>query len=613
MSVNSGTKRARAFGYSVDGNRMYAHLASSADQLAVVWGENGVVVASPKSGPGGTYSLDVVRFPSDFNLGAAIEMRRRGQLGLPPTSEQTLLLTVVSDYSERTRILALDGERLAFGDDELAEWLVHAEQQMFAGTDNHPIFETSLEETACAIGRLPNGQVAMTEVPRPQVDNARERMRSLAGPAAKRTNLIVETPVRCVARYFLTAVREGDAALHGGRDKEVTAFLLIGRGGFSFGLWSPRSGLFHEYSFIAPKDLESKTAASKDDGGKLEAYIRRAFEQMIMQLSPERLEQLQLDTYSQIVWASDSSLAERIAPIADEYAAKSGLTLFPIAVPVDEAVAGGLLFGSFGFGDEQPSGARKMPPMNLARDLLVMSDTEQLERRQQELADAAKRKNRAVFTILAAPVMAAALLLAYTANLVRENIALAYREYAADARTQELKPALDRRKSYETNLQWYQEFVTQVSELRKQQPVGIGMLYQLDANYPLTLDPAFYVSELKLDPKGAMEMRGLARNKDAIAAFLKSLEFAGGAESGSRLFANLAYEVQEGTPMQAVAGRPPMPGMTGSTLTGSAIAPGVISWSMKGSYLPLAKLAPPEPKPGTPPAQQTVAAAPPAK
>lgn len=108
-------------------------------------------------------------------------------------------------------------------------------------------------------------------------------------------------------------------------------------------------------------------------------------------------------------------------------------------------------------------------------------------------------------------------------------------------------------------------------------------------------------------------MRGLARNKDAIAAFLKSLEFAGGAESGSRLFANLAYEVQEGTPMQAVAGRPPMPGMTGSTLTGSAIAPGVISWSMKGSYLPLAKLAPPEPKPGTPPAQQTVAAAPPAK
>jgi hypothetical protein len=616
MKGNFGTKRQRSLGYSVDGNRMFAHLSSSSDQLAVVWsGEGGVVVASPQRGAGGTYSLDVVRFPSDFNLGAAVEMRRRGQLGLPPLSDQTLVSTVVSDFSERTRILALDGERLSFGDDELAEWLVTAEQNMVIGTDNHPIFETALEDTASAIGRLPNGQVAMTEVPRFQVELARDRMRPFVGAATRQPNLIVETPVRCAARYFLTALREGDATLHGGKEKEVTAFLLISRGGFSFGLWSPLTGLFHEYSFIAPKDLDtaatrSKQPAGKADGGKVEAYIRRAFEQLIMQLSPERIEQLQLENYSQIVWAAELGMAEQIAPVAAEYAEKSGLTLFQIPVPVDEAVAGGLLFGSFSFGDSEPEGARRMPPVNLARDLMVQADTEQSERRQQELAVAAKRKSRAVFTILAAPVIAAALLCAYAANLARENIALAFRESSADARTEELKPALDRRRSYEANLQWYQEFVTQVSGLRKQQPVGIGLLYQLDSNYPLTLDPAFYVSDLKLDPKGAMEMRGLARNKDAIAAFLKSLEFAGGAESGSRLFANLAYEVQEGSPIQAAAGRPPLPAMSGSTLTGSAVAPGVISWSMKGSFLPLAQLAPAEPpKPGAPP-QQTAAAPP---
>lgn len=601
MKANLGTRRQRSFGYTVDGNRAFAHLAPSSDQLAVVWsGEGGVVVASPQRGAGGTYSLDVVRFPSDFNLGAAVEMRRRGQLGLPPTSQQTLFSTVVSDYSERTRILALDGERLAFSDDELSEWLVNAERQMTHGTDNHPIFETALEDTACAVGRLPNGQVAMTEVPRQHVELARDRMRAFVGNAAQQPNLIVETPVRCAARYFLTALREGDATLHGGKEREVTAFLLINRGGFSFGLWSPVTGLFDEYSFIAPKDLDPADKAKRGSKAaatdKIDAYIRRAFDQLFLQLSPERLEQLQLENYSQVVWAAESGLAEQIEPIAHEYSEKSGLLHFRVPVPVDEAVAGGLLFGSFSFGDSEPAGARRLPPVNLARDLLVISDTEQYERRQQEMAQAAKRKARAVFTILAAPVMAAALLLAFTADLVRENIALAWRESNADARTQELKPALDRRRSYEANLQWYQEFVTQVSGLRKQQPVGIGMLYQLDSNYPLTLDPAFYVSDLKLDPKGSMEMKGLARNKDAIAAFLKSLEFAGGAESGSRLFANLAYEVQEGVSIQASPNaRPGMPSMAGSTLPSSSIAPGVISWSMRGSFVPMAQFAPPDP------------------
>ena len=161
---NFGTAEKRA-GFRADGIGYFFEKATSVDQLALVWGGmEGVVAASPHRDSSGNASLDVVRFPSDFNLGAALEMRRRNQLGLPPMSGETLFSTVVPDFSERTRILALDGERLALDDDRLAEWLVNAEQQLLHGTDNHPIFETSLEDTACSISRLPNGQVAMTDV-----------------------------------------------------------------------------------------------------------------------------------------------------------------------------------------------------------------------------------------------------------------------------------------------------------------------------------------------------------------------------------------------------------------------------------------------------------------
>jgi hypothetical protein len=620
MRGNFATGQQRSAGFRAEGNRAYADLASSIDQIAVVWsGTEGVVVASPQRGAGGTMSVDVVRFPSDFNLGAAVEMRRRNQLGLPAISDRTLFSTVVPDFSERTRILHLDGERLALDEDYLHAWLVNAEQQMLLGTDNHPIFETSLEDTACSIDRLPNGQVAMTEVPRQHVANLKDRIRPFAGPAAAaQLNLIVETPVRCAARYFLSGMREGEAVRRPGKETEVTAFLLIRKAGFSLGLWSPRTGLFDEYSFLAPKDLgqngagtadaAKKRAAAKQEGvqsQRFDAYIRQAFDQLYLQLSPERLEQLDLTSYAQAVWACDVGLAEQIAPVANEYSEKSGLDMVQVTVPADEAVAAGLLFGSFGFGEPEAAGARIVPTVNLARDLLVLADTEAGEQRRLGAIEAAKRRNRAIFTILAAPTVALALLFAYTANLVREQVTLAIRESRADAHTQELKPALDRRRSYEANLQWYQEFVKQVSGLRKQQPVGIGLLYQLDSNYPVTIDPSFYVSEMRMSPKGDLEIKGLARNKDAIASFLKALEFAGGSESGSRLFSNLTYEVQEGAPAQAnVAGRPGAPAITGSTLTSSNVAPGVIAWSLRGNYLPVAGLVPPDPAakpPGQPP------------
>jgi Tfp pilus assembly protein PilN len=626
-----------------------ANLASSPDQIAVFWNNSGeLIAASPaSSGVQGSFDMDVTRLPTDFDLAAALNMRREKNLGVPLLTAQTLYLTVVPSFNERTRILALDGGTLALSDDELTEWLIEAERNVILGTDNHPIFETALQDTACSISRLPNGLVSMTEVPRQFVQAARDKIRQLTGnPAAANLNVVVETPLRCAARYFLTALPEGGSALRPEKEAEVTTFLIITKAGFNYGLWSPSAGLFSEYGFLSPTgvnqqsggfyknrgvsfekgevrivDSEAQTMATEAEPGEqnLEAYIRSAFDQLFLQLSPEKLEQLQLSAYSQVVWATEIGLSETVSAIAQEYAARTGLDFFQIKVPVDEAIAGGLLFGSFNFGDETVAGAEILPPVNMARDLLVLADTEEVEQRRLEEVILQKRRNRAILTLVAMPVIVLAALLAIAADIVRSNLLLSWRDARADARAAELIPALDRRKAYETNLQWYQEFIKQVSFLRRQQPVGTGMLYELNPSYPFNTDPSFYVSELKLLPTGGVEIKGLARNKDAVTSFLRSLEFSGGAQSGTKLFSNLTYEVQEGVAQQTAATQPSLPSMAGSNLGGAKPAPGIIAWSIKGNYLPVAEFLPPDPaknpankpgaptQPNVPPAQQNPA------
>ena len=155
----------------------------SHDQLSVMWMNTGAVTAAWPTIRGGSnaWEIDVEHFGSDYNLGQQIDLRRGVQTGALAISEQTNFLTQIPEFSERTRILALAGDQLALSDDDLARWLIGAEQQVLVGTDNHPLFETSLDDTACVVRRLPNGLVAMTEVPRAHVLAARERLRTILG------------------------------------------------------------------------------------------------------------------------------------------------------------------------------------------------------------------------------------------------------------------------------------------------------------------------------------------------------------------------------------------------------------------------------------------------
>ena len=313
--------------------------------------------------------------------------------------------------------------------------------------------------------------------------------------------------------------------------------------------------------------------------------------------------------YSQIVWTAEPGIDDLVAPIATDYARKTGLEVLKINIPTDEAIASGLLFGSFNFGDPNFNADQIVPQINLARDLLAEADTGAINRQNIEQLMGQKRHNRAVFSLLAAPIMALAILLGLVANIVRAQAWLAIRDARAEIKTAELKPALDRRKSYEASLKWYQEFIGQVSRLRKQQPVSIGLQHELDSRYPIDVDPSFYVSDLKLLVNGTVEIKGLAKNKDAVTAFLKALEFAGGATSGTKLFGNLTYEVQEGMPLPA-PGQQNLP-TAGRTNLVSNLAPGVVAWNIKGNYLPMADFIPPDPNkkpaPVVPPANANTA------
>src|SRR5688572_22498780 len=387
-------RQTETFGFGAEFDLDASEKAHSPDQLALVWTENGEVIAATPIADGkqGTFGMDLMRFPSEYDLGASINLHRARKLGLPTLSPGTRYLTVIADHSERTQILSLDDERRAFEDVVLLEWLVNAERQVLLGTDGHPVFETSLEDTACSIRRLPNGQISMTEVPRHAVDALSMRLGGLAGGyRSTDVSVCVETPLRCAARYFLNVMPEGAQTLRPDKSSDATAFLLMNSSGYSFGLWSPKAGLFSENAFLAP-DVISANAKRKGrevsyqrpesevntDARTTEKYIRKAFDQLLLHMSPEKLESLQLSNYSQIIWGAESGLAQSIAPIAAEFATRTGLTYAGLSVSADEAIAGGLLLGSYSFNSQSVLGAENVPPVNLARDLLFLANTEEI-------------------------------------------------------------------------------------------------------------------------------------------------------------------------------------------------------------------------------------------
>jgi hypothetical protein len=584
----------------------------SPDQVAMVWFRHGgVVVASPTASDSpGTYDLDLTKIPSDFDIGATVSMRRSTELGLSPLSENTQFVTVLPDFAERTQVMALDAVTRSLDDESLITWLIEAERKYVNGTDEHPLFETPLEETACSVLRLPDNNIALTEAPREFLNDVRSQIESFTGIRSEDIKLTVETPSRAALRYFLAATVEGEKVLDPDHITEVMAMIIIARTGFSFALWNPRAGLFSEYGFPAPAELKSdelawnalfnfeasETNANVDEQqilklrNELDLYIRQAFDQLLLQLSPETAGKLGMSSFARVVWATDKDLDGMVSEVADDYAKYSGTEFMPIGVSAEEAIASGLLLGSFSFGAETVGGAEILPQVDLARDLAVLADKEELERLRVEQQLLERRRKRAAMALLAPPVFVLALILGFALNNIGSQVMLGMRESAADARALEMKPALERRTEYEAKIESYREFIQLVGELRKQQPVAMRLLFQLNDRYPLDVDPGFFVGQLEIDEKGQTKMRGLARNQEAVTRFLKSLEGARDEADGQLLFESLTYSVRE----TGASGTNPALDRTfaQSNSMFRNTAPGVIEWDMSAVYLPVKKSLP---------------------
>src|SRR5437868_8272987 len=127
MRSTFGPRNEAGYGFGVEFDPDFANVAASPDQLSAVWNSLGeVVTASPRPGSlPGSVAIDVERYTSDFDLAKAVNAKRTRDLKLPALSNFTNYLTATSDYSERTRILALDGERLSLDDEDLLEWLIN--------------------------------------------------------------------------------------------------------------------------------------------------------------------------------------------------------------------------------------------------------------------------------------------------------------------------------------------------------------------------------------------------------------------------------------------------------------------------------------------------------
>jgi hypothetical protein len=582
----------------------------SPDQVAIVWfGHGDVVVASPTASDSpGSYDLDLTKVPTEFNLGATISMRRSTELGVPSLSEKTRFVTVLPDFTERTRVMALEPMTRSLDDEALISWLIEAERKYVNGTDDYPLFETPLEETVYSVLRLPDNNIALTESPRKTLVEVRAQIESFTGIREGDIDLVVETPSRAALRYYLSATVEGGKLLEAEHIAEVTAVIVMGRTGFSFGLWNPRAGLFTEYGFPAPAELQSdriawnalfnfdatETNANVDEQqilklrNEVDLYLRQAFDQLLLQLSPETAGELGMSSFGRVVWATEPDLDGMVSEIAADYQSYSGIEFMPIGVSADEAMASGLLLGSFSFGADSVEAAEVIPVVDLARDLAVLADKEELERLRVEQQLIERRRKRAALALSAPPVIVLALIIGFALDTVRSHVMFGFRESAADAKAAELKPALDRRVEYERKIDGYREFIQLVGELRKQQPLTMKLLFQLNDRFPLDVDPGFFVGQLEIDEKGQTKMRGLARNPEAVTRFLKSLESAKDETDGELLFEGLTYSVRETGAL--------VPGLERSTSQGSPIfrntAPGIIEWDMSATYLPVKKSLP---------------------
>ena len=532
-------------------------------------------------------------------------------------------VTAPTNFNFRTRQLYLDKNILDENDVDVAAYLINAVNTNQSLGDGNPVLNSPLEETVAQMVRLPNETVALTQMPRSELDAVKLRMESLSAgsdqPAAVQISewqIQAETPLRAAVRAFLCEERRAAA------DNTVTAFVLANETGFAIGLWNSDWGLFYERAEPLPEEFsfeesldftefetleedfqpEYKTEytndydagshqsfQSKSNGeeelrsGVLGDFLRHAVETAI-QTARETAEEMAFDGVEKIVISVPLANLKIVSKVAAELMEEEAILIEVLGEPLEHKIVRGLLYA---FIRNNP-----LPQVDLCRDLYARLVDHSLEIERTRHAAQIKLRTQAALAVLIPVFLFIGFIGGTLAHYARSSAMLAVRSAAADSEGKRLEPILNDRASYVENFTWRDAYLRQILNLRDRQTVAISFLPEVDRRYAGTGDPRFAFTDLKLGSAGDWEMRGIASSEEAVTNFVRGLEFAETPNAKGvayRTFANL-------TPAFGKGLNDKLPTGAVSPYKGSGTIPvGWFGWEIKGIYTPLQKLAPAAP------------------
>lgn len=588
--------------------------ASPSNDLAFVFdnGRKEVVCAAFSAG------LDVnadardlihsMRFPLDERSPALVEQLTAWLARLDVKLQPSNIIFAPEDYSERTRSFPLEAEERDASGDALAAIIVEAADTGATDTKGQPFFEAPIDALACDYVRMPNSNdLSITEMTRAALDTTLHQVETeLVAPLSDQLSysyppesLYAEPRLMAVLRYWRML---GTASSSAPKEDHLTAIFVVSGEGAAIGFWNIKRGLFkgdgenfvfddvptaaptQNNAYLEHTDL-SVVLSMEDEGERLSpmeraAAIRQAalvhaiefaVSKLDKKLTTAKLEEYGVLGVQEVIFAASPDVysiveeqLERILP--------AGLACRALPLPLEEAVAQGLLLGSV---DDAT-----VPPINLLTKLRARAQSILQANITVTSAALARGRTWAALAVLIPFIVMLGVVLTSWMDESRIGLNLLQRKTAAEQEAARLRPVSQARQTYVNTFNWMQSYVQQIIDLRNRQGTAIGLYADLDARWPLSEDSTFYTSTVKLGTTGGLEMTGFTKRKDALTALVNSMD------SASSVYGNVTYDIQEGSPTTAAAAPPP--GISLPTVAGNNLPPGVLKWTIRALYVPLA-------------------------
>ena len=411
----------------------------------------------------------------------------------------------------------------------IAGWSAHTDRTPLAVTaedsDEH-ILEQLIEAQARDEGtvnlrytftRTHGGRVMLTQALKAEADETLgalrtwlSRQRVTAGPSLR---VVVDTATRCATRLWLEGpVRRGEV-----KEDSSVAVLVVGEDGYGMGLWDTSAGFVYETG-------EKFKAGAADV--QLAGHVHSKLSNFV---SAATVEKLGLHPVKHLIVLTSPKLKEPLGAFLHESPALREISFERLLMPVGEedsveeldlpaALAMGALLD-----------AEMVPAANLSADLPA-----QLGERQRANA-ALLHAQQSVVRGHVAYAAAAPLLLLVTFLLVAwgarasESGALAQSISEEKATAERLKQANADYEAAKANFAVISNLITQITTLRDKQADAYQLLVELNSRWPQ--GTPWFVTEV-ISAGNQIEVKGRARDEQALTAFVRALENSEGVFSG---------------------------------------------------------------------------------